>query len=152
MPQQPAVDTPATARAPAKEMTPPSRADAAQPGRFWPDDIRLVVSISMQVEAGSQPREGIPRMLDLWDRRGVKVTSHMIGEAAQRHPELAKEIAIFRTAGRGRVREARRGRLNADAPSPSAVDAPSTGRVQATVVCLQREVRTAPLPTPVRSI
>ena len=37
-------------------------------------------------------REGIPRMLDLWDRHGVKVTSHMIGEAAQRHPELAKEI------------------------------------------------------------
>jgi peptidoglycan/xylan/chitin deacetylase (PgdA/CDA1 family) len=37
-------------------------------------------------------REGIPRMLDLWDRHSVKVTSHMIGEAAQRHPELAKEI------------------------------------------------------------
>ena len=31
-------------------------------------------------------------MLDLWDRHGVKVTSHMIGEAAQRHPELAREI------------------------------------------------------------
>ena len=31
-------------------------------------------------------REGIPRMLDLWDRHGVKVTSHMIGEAVQRHP------------------------------------------------------------------
>jgi len=37
-------------------------------------------------------REGIPRMLDLWDRHGVKVTSHMIGEAARRHPELAREI------------------------------------------------------------
>jgi peptidoglycan/xylan/chitin deacetylase (PgdA/CDA1 family) len=37
-------------------------------------------------------REGIPRMLDLWDRHGVKVTSHMIGEAVQRHPQLAKEI------------------------------------------------------------
>jgi peptidoglycan/xylan/chitin deacetylase (PgdA/CDA1 family) len=91
--------------------------------RFWPNDIRLVISISMQFEAGGQPakgtdspfpavefpdsvpsdaaantwfaygyREGIPRMLDLWDRHGVKVTSHMIGEAAQRHPELAKEI------------------------------------------------------------
>src|SRR5271167_4594397 len=66
---------------------------------FWPDGIRLVVSISMQFEAGGQPlkgtdspfpavdlpdsvasdaaantwfaygyREGIPRMLDLWDR------------------------------------------------------------------------------------
>jgi Polysaccharide deacetylase len=64
----------------------------------------MVISISMQFEAGGQPskgtdspfaygyREGIPRMLDLWDRHGVKVTSHMIGEAAQHHPELAKEI------------------------------------------------------------
>jgi peptidoglycan/xylan/chitin deacetylase (PgdA/CDA1 family) len=83
----------------------------------------LVISISMQFEAGGQPakgtdspfpkvdfpdsvpsdpaantwfaygyREGIPRMLDLWDRHGVKVTSHMIGEAVQRHPQLAKEI------------------------------------------------------------
>ncbi|WP_049621527.1 polysaccharide deacetylase family protein [Frateuria defendens] len=92
-------------------------------GAFWPDGIRLAVSISMQFEAGGQPpkgtdspfpkvdfpasvpsdpatntwfaygyREGIPRMLDLWDRHGVKVTSHMIGEAAQRHPALAREI------------------------------------------------------------
>lgn len=91
--------------------------------RFWPDGIRLVISISMQFEAGGQPpkgtdspfpkvkfpdnapsdaaantwfaygyREGIPRMLELWDRHGVKVTSHMIGEAAQRHPELARDI------------------------------------------------------------
>jgi peptidoglycan/xylan/chitin deacetylase (PgdA/CDA1 family) len=91
--------------------------------QFWPDGIRLVVSISMQFEAGGQPakgtdspfpkvdfpesvpsdaaantwfaygyREGIPRMLDLWERHGVKVTSHMIGEAAQRHPVLAREI------------------------------------------------------------
>ena len=37
-------------------------------------------------------REGIPRMLDLWDRHSIKVTSHMIGEAVQRHPELAREI------------------------------------------------------------
>jgi peptidoglycan/xylan/chitin deacetylase (PgdA/CDA1 family) len=37
-------------------------------------------------------REGIPRMLDLWDRHKVKVTSHMIGEAVQRHPQLAQEI------------------------------------------------------------
>lgn len=31
-------------------------------------------------------------MLNLWDRHGIKVTSHMIGEAVQRHPELAREI------------------------------------------------------------
>ena len=109
----------------------PSRAAS---NRFWPDDIRLVISISMQFEAGGQPakgtdspfpkvdfpdsvpsdpavnswfaygyREGIPRMLDLWDRHGVKVTSHMIGEAVQRHPQLAKEIVerAHEAAGHG---------------------------------------------------
>ena len=86
---------------------------------FWPNDIRLVVSISMQFEAGGQgPRvegpfppldpahpdtitptwyaygmnEGIPRLLDLWDRHGVKVTSHMVGAAVDLRPDLAHEI------------------------------------------------------------
>jgi peptidoglycan/xylan/chitin deacetylase (PgdA/CDA1 family) len=90
---------------------------------FWPNDTRLVVSVSMMFEAGGQPakstdspfpkvdfpdsvlsdaatntwfaygyREGVPRLLDLWDRHGVKVTCHMIGEAAKRHPEIAREI------------------------------------------------------------
>lgn len=36
-------------------------------------------------------REGIPRLLDLWDRHAVKVTSHMIGKAVQLHPEIAKD-------------------------------------------------------------
>ena len=92
-------------------------------GEFWPGGARLVISISMQFEAGGQPpkgtdspfpkvdfpdsvpsdaatntwfaygyREGVPRMLDLWDKHGVKVTSHMIGEAARCHPALAREI------------------------------------------------------------
>jgi len=96
---------------------------AGEGGQFWPNGARLVISVSMQFEAGGQPlkgtdspfpkvdlpdsisadpvvntwfaygyREGIPRMLDLWDRHGIKVTSHMIGEAARRHPELAREI------------------------------------------------------------
>ena len=96
---------------------------AGQGGEFWPNKARLVISISMQFEAGGQPpkgtdspfpkvdmpasvpadlaantwfaygyREGIPRMLDLWDRHGIKVTSHMIGEAAQRQSALAKDI------------------------------------------------------------
>lgn len=104
--------------------TTPNTSSAPRAGApFWPDGIRLVISISMQFEAGGQPpkgtdspfpsvdfpphvpsdpatntwfaygyREGIPRLLDLWDRHGVKVTSHMIGEAARRHPELAREI------------------------------------------------------------
>jgi peptidoglycan/xylan/chitin deacetylase (PgdA/CDA1 family) len=37
-------------------------------------------------------KEGIPRLLDLWDRVGVKVSSHMVGQAVERHPALAKEI------------------------------------------------------------
>lgn len=86
----------------------------------WADGSRLVVSVSMQFEAGGQPdrpespfpqnllkgykdlpattwyeygyKEGIPRMLDNWDRLGVKVTSHMVGSAVEKHPALAKEI------------------------------------------------------------
>src|SRR6267154_6360773 len=88
---------------------------------FWPDGARSAVTISMQFEAGGQRisgapgpvtepinpgypdlpqnsfyeygvREGIPRMLDLFDKHGIKVTSFMIGEAVDRHPELASEI------------------------------------------------------------
>jgi peptidoglycan/xylan/chitin deacetylase (PgdA/CDA1 family) len=87
---------------------------------FWPGGARLVVSISMQMEAGAQPesgaesplpkidptytdiaatkwyeygfKEGLPRLLDMFDRRKVKVTSHMVGAAVERHPPLAKEI------------------------------------------------------------
>src|SRR3979490_2834357 len=87
---------------------------------FWPDKAQLVISISMQFETGSQPdrgagspfppldpkypdlpvgkwyeygfKEGVPPLLDMWDRVGVKVTSHMVGQAVERHPELAKEI------------------------------------------------------------
>ncbi|TPK75307.1 polysaccharide deacetylase family protein [Mesorhizobium sp. B2-4-6] len=90
---------------------------------YWPDGSRLVISISMQMEAGGEApygpggpfsgfidmdpsypdfptkswykygyREGIQRMLDLWDRFGIKVTSHMVGSAVDRAPEVAKEI------------------------------------------------------------
>ncbi|TZF83561.1 polysaccharide deacetylase family protein [Pedobacter sp. BS3] len=85
----------------------------------WADGSRLVVSVSMQFEAGNQPnnadspfpkikdgfkdlpadtwfqygyKEGIPRMLDNWDKLGIKVTSHMVGAAVLKNPELAKEI------------------------------------------------------------
>jgi peptidoglycan/xylan/chitin deacetylase (PgdA/CDA1 family) len=89
---------------------------------FWPNHARLAISISMQFEAGGEPdhgadspfsgaplppeypdlpaktwfeygyREGIPRLLDLWDKYGVKVTSHMVGQAVLNNPDLAKEI------------------------------------------------------------
>ena len=86
----------------------------------WADGSQLVISISMQFEAGGQPdnpespfpqnmqpgfkdlpaatwyqygyKEGIPRMLDLWDEHKIKVTSHMVGSAVLKNPALAKEI------------------------------------------------------------
>lgn len=86
----------------------------------WADGSRLVVSVSMQFEAGGQPdnaespfpqniqkgfidlpaatwyeygyKEGIPRMLDNWDKLGIKVTSHIVGTAVLKNPALAKEI------------------------------------------------------------
>lgn len=94
---------------------------APQAGKSkWSDGSRLVISVSMQFEAGGQPenaespfpqnmqkgykdlpsatwyqygyKEGIPRMLDNWDKLGVKVTSHMVGSAVLKNPKLAKEI------------------------------------------------------------
>src|SRR5258708_2835666 len=87
---------------------------------FWPNKARLVISISMQMEAGAQPdsgaesplpkidpkyadiaatkwyeygfKEGLPRLLEMFDRHKVKVTSHMVGAAVEMHPALAKEI------------------------------------------------------------
>jgi peptidoglycan/xylan/chitin deacetylase (PgdA/CDA1 family) len=37
--------------------------------------------------------EGIYRMLDLWDKHAIKVTSHVVGAAAVKYPEVAKAIA-----------------------------------------------------------
>ena len=89
-------------------------------GSFWPDGVRMVVSVSMQMEGGAQPpsgaespmpkidpkypdlpaskwydygyKEGLPRLLEVFDRRKIKVTSHMVGAAVDLHPVLAKEI------------------------------------------------------------
>jgi peptidoglycan/xylan/chitin deacetylase (PgdA/CDA1 family) len=36
--------------------------------------------------------EGVPRLLDLWDRHGAKVTSHMVGAAVELRPDLAREV------------------------------------------------------------
>lgn len=92
----------------------------SQNGSFWPNGARMVISLSMQFEAGAQPasgagspfppidpkypdlpvtkwyeygfKEGIPRLLDLFDKRKIKVTSHMVGAAVDLNPQLAKEI------------------------------------------------------------
>jgi peptidoglycan/xylan/chitin deacetylase (PgdA/CDA1 family) len=98
----------------------PAQAQAGPQKSFWPGGARMVVSLSMQFETGGQPergangpwgnldvkypdlatdkwyeygfKEGIPRLLDMYDRRRVKMTSHMVGLAVEKHPELAKEI------------------------------------------------------------
>ncbi len=87
---------------------------------FWPDGARMVISVSMQMEGGAQPtsgaespmpkidpkytdlpaskwydygfKEGLPRLLEVFDRRKIKVTSHMVGAAVDLHPALAKEV------------------------------------------------------------
>jgi hypothetical protein len=87
---------------------------------FWPGGARFVVSLSLQMEAGAQADRGASgpwgsprykvsrlahrrmvrvriqggdsRLLDMYDRRKVKVTSHMVGMAVEKHPALAKEI------------------------------------------------------------
>src|SRR5258708_567165 len=87
---------------------------------FWPNGTRMVISISMQMEGGAQPtsgaespmppidpnypdlpaskwydygfKEGLPRLLEIFDRCKIKVTSHMVGAAVDLHPALAKEI------------------------------------------------------------
>jgi peptidoglycan/xylan/chitin deacetylase (PgdA/CDA1 family) len=94
--------------------------DKTTSGAFWPDGVRMVISISMQMEGGAQPssgaespmpkidpqypdlpaskwydygcKEGLPRLLEVFDRRKIKVTSHMVGTAVDLHPALAKEI------------------------------------------------------------
>lgn len=88
---------------------------------YWPNGARMVISFSMQFETGGQPegaespfsgnplpkgnpdlpaeswfrygKDGIYRMLDLWDKYNIKVTSHVVGEAAIKSPEIAKAIA-----------------------------------------------------------
>ena len=89
---------------------------------FWPDGIRLPVSLSVMFESGSQPKfnpptpfnnfvppegiydmptiswyrygvtEGIPRALDMLDRLGLKMTSHMSGLSVEMYPDTARDI------------------------------------------------------------
>ena len=97
-----------------------SSGDSGMNKIFWPSGEQLVISISMQFEAGAQDKnaegpfppmekgypdtitptwydygmnEGIPRLLRLWRKHNIKVTSHMVGRAAELHPQLAKQVA-----------------------------------------------------------
>src|ERR1700722_18880506 len=88
---------------------------------FWPNGARLAISMSLMYEGGGQPisgapgdtrepirnglpdmptngvfqygiYEGTPRLLDLFDKHGAKVTAFMIGQAVDKDPALAKEV------------------------------------------------------------
>ncbi len=89
---------------------------------FWPNGARLAVSFSLMFEGTGQPisgasgpiteaiqpgfpdlptnsffeygmNEGVPRLLNLFDKHNIKVSSFMIGEAVDQHPTLAAEVA-----------------------------------------------------------
>ena len=95
---------------------------------FWPGGARLAFSITLQFEAGGQPisgapgpisepilpgfpdlgqnsfyeygaREGVPRLLDLFDEHDIKVSTYMVGEAVRRHPGLAAEVVRCKSWG-----------------------------------------------------
>ncbi len=102
-------------------LVPGADAMMAPDTTFWPNGARLAVSFSLMFEAGGQPIsgaggvipdpianglpdlptnaffeygvfEGIPRLLDLFDKHGVKISSFMIGRAVEKAPHLAREI------------------------------------------------------------
>src|SRR6202163_3312879 len=101
---------------------------------FWPNGARLAVSFSLMFEGGGQPisgaggvipdpiekgvpdlptnaffayghYEGIPRVLDLADKHGIKLSSFMIGKAVETSPDLAQDIVRrgHEAAAHGRV-------------------------------------------------
>lgn len=86
----------------------------------WPNGAQLVISISMQFESGGQSesaaspfippltkyrdfpahtwfdygyKEGMWRLLDLWDKHEIKVTSHIVGQSAEKNPEIARAVS-----------------------------------------------------------
>jgi peptidoglycan/xylan/chitin deacetylase (PgdA/CDA1 family) len=105
------------ARSPKKRKATVKRG-AAKPA-FWPDGARLAITISLMVESPAEPRqtfvappdgkaypdlpaeteiqygyrEGTPRLLDLFDRRHIKCSAFLCGQAVELVPELAKDIA-----------------------------------------------------------
>jgi hypothetical protein len=48
-------------------------------------------------------KEGMPRLLDMLDRVGVKMSSYMIGQSIERFPDLARDIVArgHEAGGRG---------------------------------------------------
>jgi peptidoglycan/xylan/chitin deacetylase (PgdA/CDA1 family) len=98
---------------------------------FWPDGAKLVISISLQFDIGGSSegsartpvaaledsnsalakwyeygfKEGIPRLLDVFQRRHVRVTAHIPSPAIDHDPQLAREIVErgYEAAARGQT-------------------------------------------------
>ncbi len=93
-------------------------APAAAHGSFWPNGARLAIALSLVVETGADPapntkapdgktypdlyaasaalyasNEGIPRILDMFDRRHMKATAMICGVSCEKYPALVKDIA-----------------------------------------------------------
>ncbi len=49
-------------------------------------------------------KEGVPRLLDMFDRQRIRVSSFMIGATIERYPDLAREIVARGHEGGGRAR------------------------------------------------
>ena len=107
----------------ASAATPTINVSDRNAGGFWPNGARLAVSLSLMFEGGGQPisgaggvipdpiekgvpdlptnaffayghYEGIPRVLDLMDKHGIKLSSFMIGKAVDEElVRAAAEIA-----------------------------------------------------------
>lgn len=104
------------------KKTEPSKTEETITKSHWPNGAQLVISVSMQFETGGQPEgaespftgsplpkgqpdlpadswyryganEGLGRMMDLWKKYDIKVTSHVVGSAAVKYPEIAKRLA-----------------------------------------------------------
>src|SRR6266853_6465303 len=119
---------------PASAATPIINASDRNAGGFWPNGARLAVSFSLMFEGGGQPisgaggvipdtiekgvpdlptnaffayghYEGTPRVLDLVDKHGIKLSSFMIAKAVETSPDVAREIVRrgHEAAAHGRV-------------------------------------------------
>ena len=112
----------ASAAAAALAQVPEAAAQPKQRGGFWPDGIRLPISVSLMFHAGAQSRfgaytpfghlvpppgtddlptmtwyrygatEGIPRALEMLAKLKIATTSHMSGLAVEIYPDVARSI------------------------------------------------------------
>jgi peptidoglycan/xylan/chitin deacetylase (PgdA/CDA1 family) len=64
----------------------PAPTTSGPDGKKYPD---LYAATAAQYAS----REGIPRMLDMFDRHRIKVTSMLCGKSCERYPDLARQIA-----------------------------------------------------------